>query len=76
MEVLVVSNMNNYKILSFMRILKSTIELFVSNFFVMYFLSVSNNNVPKLGSYYIIVYATVFLTIYIYVKIFVKQEKE
>ena len=56
--------MNNYKSLSFMRILKSTIELFISSFFVMYFLSISNNNVPKLGLYYIIVYMTVFLTIY------------
>lgn len=57
--------MNNYKILASLRLLKSTINLFVSSFFVMYFLEISNNNIPKLGLYYILVYLTVFVTIFL-----------
>lgn len=55
--------MLNYKTLFILRLLKSTIEIFVNSFFVMYFLTVSNQNVVKLGIYYILVYFTVYLSI-------------
>lgn len=58
--------MSNYKILYSLRLLKSTIELFVNSFFVMYFLDISNHNIPKLGFYYILVYVTVFITIFLF----------
>jgi len=58
--------MSNYKSLSILRILKSTISLFVNSFFVMYFLSLSNNNVAKLGVYYMIIYCLVFITYYLF----------
>jgi len=57
--------MNNYKTLSILKLLKSTIDLFINSFFVMYFLEISNNNIPKLGIYYILVYLTVYITIYL-----------
>lgn len=57
--------MDNYKILYGFRILKSTIELFVNSFFVMYFLNISNNNVLKLGLYYIVVYTTLFVIVFL-----------
>lgn len=56
--------MKNYKILSAMRLLKSTIEIFVNSFFIMYFLKISDNNIFKLGIYYIIVNAVVYLIIF------------
>jgi len=57
--------MNNYKILSILRLLKSTIGLFVNSFFVMYFLNISNSNIAKLGVYYILMYAVIFITIFL-----------
>jgi len=60
-----VYNMNNYKILSILRLLKSTIGLFVNSFFVMYFLNISNSNIAKLGVYYILMYAVIFITIFL-----------
>lgn len=55
--------MNNKKVLFILRILKGIVEIFVNSFFVMYFLSISNQNIVKLGIYYIIVYLTVYLSI-------------
>lgn len=57
--------MNNYTILSMLRILKSITKLFINSFFVMYVLNISNNNVSKLGLYYINMYAVVYITIYL-----------
>lgn len=56
--------MTNYRILSALRLLKSTIDIFINSFFVMYFLKLSNNNIPKLGVYYIIVNTVIFLSIF------------
>ena len=55
--------MNNKKALFILRIIKSIVEIFVNSFFVMYFLSISNQNIMKLGIYYIIVYLIVYLFI-------------
>ncbi len=56
--------MSNYKSLFALRLLKSTVEIFVNSFFIMYFLTISNQNVLQLGVYYILVYLTVYLSIY------------
>lgn len=56
--------MKNYKILFYLRILKSVIDTFVDTFFVLYFLDVSSDNIVPLGIYYIIIVATVYFTIY------------
>lgn len=66
--------MSNYKTLAILRLLKSTIEIFINIFFVMYFLELSNNNIFKLGIYYIVVNSTIFFTIY-FVKNFCKTNK-
>lgn len=55
--------MNNKKALFILRILKSIVEIFINSFFVMYFLSISNQNIVKLGIYYIIIYLTAYLSI-------------
>lgn len=56
--------MSNYKSLLTLRLLKGIIEIFVNSFFVMYFLTISNQNVLQLGIYYVVVYLTVYLSIY------------
>ena len=54
----------NYKAISGLRIFKSVIDLFISTFFVMYFLNLSNDNLIPLAIYYIILYFTVHFTIF------------
>lgn len=55
----------NYKILGGLKIVNNVIDLFISTFFVMYFLRMSNNNIVPLAIYYLIVYITVYVTIFI-----------
>lgn len=55
----------NYKILGGLKIVNNVIDLFISTFFVMYFLRMSNNNIVPLAIYYLIVYITVYITIFI-----------
>lgn len=54
----------NYQSLFALRLLKSTIGIFTSNFLVLYFIQLNNQNILPLGIYYMIVYLTVFLTIF------------
>lgn len=54
----------NYKAISGLKIFKSVIDLFISTFFVMYFLNLSNDNLIPLVCYYLIVYFTVYFTIF------------
>lgn len=54
----------NYKAISGLKIFKNVIDLFISTFFVMYFLNLSNDNLIPLVCYYLIVYFTVWLTIF------------
>lgn len=55
----------NYKVLSGLKISKSVIDLFVSTFFVMYFISLSNDNLVSLTFYYLILYFVVYATIFV-----------
>lgn len=54
----------NYQSLFSLRLLKSIIGIFTSNFLVLYFLELNNQNILPLGIYYIVVYFTIFLTIF------------
>ncbi len=54
----------NYQSLFGLRLLKSIIGIFTSNFLVLYFLELNNQNILPLGIYYMIVYITVFFTIF------------
>ncbi len=54
----------NYQSLFSLRLLKSVIGIFTSNFLVLYFLELNNQNILPLGIYYIVVYLTIFLTIF------------
>ncbi len=54
----------NYQSLFSLRLLKSIIGIFTSNFLVLYFLELNNQNILPLGIYYIVVYLTIFLTIF------------
>lgn len=55
----------NYKSIFGLKIFKSIIDLFISTFFVMYFLNLSNDNLVPLAIYYLILYFTVYFTIFI-----------
>ncbi len=64
----------NYQSLFSLRLLKSIIGIFTSNFLVLYFLELNNQNILPLGIYYIVVYLTIFLTIF-FVRNICKTEK-
>lgn len=55
----------NYKILFSLRILKSILNNFVDIFLVLYFLTVSSNNILPLGIYKLVAMATVYLVIFL-----------
>lgn len=65
-------NRNYYTIFG-LRLLKSIITIFIDAFFVLYFLTISNDNLFSLSIYYIIVYISVFLSIF-FVKNICKTE--
>ncbi len=56
---------SNYKILFSLRILKSILNNFVDIFLVLYFLTVSQNNILPLGIYKLVAMATVYLVIFL-----------
>ncbi len=56
--------MNNYKTIFSLRILKNIIDTFIDTFFVLYFLSVSSENIVPLGIYYIIQVIAIYLVFY------------
>ncbi|MDK2898920.1 MAG: hypothetical protein PWQ10_107 [Patescibacteria group bacterium] len=55
----------NYKALAVLKLLKSSIDIFINSFFVLYFLSISNSNIVALGIYYLIMYSILFFTIFL-----------
>ena len=63
--------MNNYKVMFYLRILKSIVKTFLDSFLVLYFLDVSSNNILPLGIYKLVAIFTCFL-----LKIFVSQKIE
>ncbi len=56
---------NNYKILFFLRVLKSILNNFVDVFLVLYFLTVSNSNILPLGIYKLIAIITLYLVMFL-----------
>ncbi len=55
--------LDNYKILFYLRVLKSILNNFVDVFLVLYFLTVSNNNILPLGIYRLISMITVYIVV-------------
>lgn len=58
-------NLNNYKVLFSLRLLKSILNTFVESFLVLYFLTLSNSNILPLGIYKIVSMFVVFITIFL-----------
>lgn len=56
--------MKSQKTLFCLRLLKNIIDSFIDTFFVLYFLSVSSDNIVPLGVYYILQIVTVYLVFY------------
>ncbi len=56
--------MNNYKVLFYLRILKSILTTFVDSFLVLYFLELSDSNILPLGIYKLVAMTFVFGTIF------------
>ena len=58
--------MNTYKILFALRILKNILTSFIDSFLVLYFFTISDNNILPLGIYKLAavtaIYAAIFLT--------------
>lgn len=55
--------LNNYKILFIFRIIKTILNLFLDSFFVLYFITLSNNNILPFGIYKLISITLLYLTI-------------
>ena len=55
----------NYKVLFLLRLLKSILTNFVDVFLVLYFISVSNNNILPLGIYKLVAMTTVWIVIFL-----------
>lgn len=55
----------NYEVLFSFRLLKSILSIFVDSFLILYFLTLSNNNIIPLGIYRIVSMFVVFITIYL-----------
>lgn len=55
----------NYYSLLFIRVLKSTIQIFIDSFFVLYFMHVANNNILPLGIYNLFLYASLVIIIFL-----------
>lgn len=58
------NNLDNYKVLFSLKILKSILQIFVDSFLVLYFLTLSNSNILPLGIYKSISMLVVFTTIF------------
>jgi len=56
---------SNYKILFYLRTLKSISSTFIDSFLVLYFIQLSSNNILPFGIYKIVCTTVIFLTIYL-----------
>lgn len=57
--------MDNYKSLFSLKVLKYITNIFIDSFFILYFMTLSNNNIVTIGLYYLVAYTTIILTIFI-----------
>lgn len=57
--------MNNYKVLMSLRLLKNILATFIDSFLVLYFLTISENNIIPFGIYKLIAVSTIFLTMFL-----------
>lgn len=62
--MLLFRKLDNYKVLFGLKILKSILQTFVDSFLVLYFLTLSQNNILPLGIYKIVSMFVVFITIF------------
>ena len=59
-----ISNIKNYNILFFLQLSKSILVSFIDSFFLLYFLTLSEQNILPLGIYKLVGITTVFITIF------------
>ena len=59
-----IKKLDNYQILFALRVLKAVLGIFVDSFLVLYFLTLSYNNILPLGIYRITSMFVVFITFY------------
>lgn len=57
--------LNNYKILFIFRMIKILLNLFLDSFFVLYFMTLSNNNIVPFGLYKLISITVLYITIFL-----------
>ncbi|MBQ9318656.1 MAG: MFS transporter [Bacilli bacterium] len=57
--------LNNYKILFIFRTIKILLNLFLDSFFVLYFITLSNNNILPFGLYKLVSITVLYLTIFL-----------
>lgn len=57
--------LNNYRILFIFRMIKILLNLFLDSFFVLYFMTLSNNNIVPFGLYKLISVTVLFITIFL-----------
>ena len=57
--------MKNYKVLMSLRLLKNILATFIDSFLVLYFLTISENNIIPFGIYKLIAVSTIFLTMFL-----------
>lgn len=55
----------NYNSLLNLKILKSVSDIFMNNFLIFYFFTISDDNILQIGIYYLIVYCMVYFIIYL-----------
>lgn len=55
----------NYYCLLLIRVLKSTIQIFIDSFFVLYFIQMSNNNILPIGIYNLLLYTSLIFIIFL-----------
>jgi len=57
--------LDNYKVIFWLKILKNALTTFVESFFVLYFLTLSDNNILPLGIYKLVFASTMFITFFL-----------
>lgn len=57
--------LNNYRILFIFRMIKILLNLFLDSFFVLYFMTLSNNNIVPFGLYKLISITVLYITIFL-----------
>lgn len=58
--------MENKEVIMYLKLLKNILSIFIDSFLVLYFLTVSENNILPLGIYKLIGVTTLFITLFLF----------